>query len=107
MDSEPSHIPWHAPWVATPADFAAKAEAELKRLLPPTHVLFGLRATAVGFRQGSDEIVFYLGDVAPHFATVRLTFQPEARLGWRDTTVFRNLDDLLRFMKLDATDIGV
>jgi hypothetical protein len=46
---------------------------------------------AIGQRQDCDDVLFYLGDVAPCFAVVHLTYQKEWRPRWPDTQLFDSL----------------
>ena len=86
-----SQIPWRSPWLPISPDNASNVEAELQRELPPRHVLFGRNAKAIAFRQDCDDVLFYLGDPAPSFAVVHLTYQQETRPEWPSTTLFESL----------------
>lgn len=86
-----SQIPWREPWHAISRDSAAKAEAELHREMCDKHVLFGRVLTAIGCRQDCDDVLFYLGEVAPSFAVVHLTCRRETQPEWPHTTFFDSL----------------
>ena len=86
-----SQIEWRKPWLASSPEQAAQAETELQRELCAGHVLFGRSATAIGFRQDCDDVLFYLGESAPSFAVVHLTFQRETQPRWPDTALFDSL----------------
>jgi hypothetical protein len=86
-----SQIQWREPWYAISPEYAPKAEAEPHREICPRHILFGRSATAIGQRQDRDDFLFYLGDSAPRFAVVHLTYQRETRAEWPSTTLFDSL----------------
>src|SRR5262245_54434334 len=89
---DPSQIQWREPWRPVPPDHAAEAAAELQREMCAGHVLFGRAVQAVGRRQDCDDVLFYLGESAPQFAVVHLTYQRETRPEWPSTSVFDALD---------------
>jgi hypothetical protein len=91
---DPSQIQWisGASWSATSAEEAVHAEKELQREMCPGHVLFDRPITAVGCRRGCDDFLFYLGETAPRFAVVHLTYRKETRSEWPWTTLFDSLD---------------
>ncbi len=86
-----SQIQWREPWHAISPDYAAKAESEIHREMCSGHVLFGRSVTAIGYRQDRDDVLFHLGESAPSFAVVHLTYQREARPDWPSTTLFDTL----------------
>ena len=88
---DPSQIQWRKPWHAISSDCAAKAEAEIHREMCAGHVLFGRSVTAIGCRQDCDDVLFYLGESAPSFAVVHLSYQRETRPEWPSTTLFDTL----------------
>lgn len=83
-----SQIQWREPWYAISADYAPKVEAELRHEMYAGHVLSGRSAMAIGQRQDRDDFLFYLGESAPNFAVVHLTFQRETRPEWPRTILF-------------------
>jgi hypothetical protein len=91
MKFDGSQIHWREPWHAISPDYAAKAEAEIHREMCAGHVLLGRSVTAVGYRQDCDDVLFYLGESAPQFAVVHLTYQQETRAEWPSTTLFATL----------------
>lgn len=93
-------IRWRAPWHAASPDFAEKAQAELAREMPAGHLLFGRRATAVGVRDDCDDVLFYLGESAPQFAVVHLTYQKERKPEWPPTELFESIDDWVNWRML-------
>lgn len=86
-----SQIQWREPWHAIDRDYAAKAEAEIHREICRGHVLFGRSVVAVGYRQDCDDVLFYLGETAPSFAVVHLSYQRETRPEWPSTTLYDTL----------------
>jgi hypothetical protein len=91
MKFDGSQVHWREPWYAISPDYAAKAEAEIHREMCAGHVLFGRSVTAVGYRQDCDDVLFYLGESAPQFAVVHLTYQRETRPEWPSTALFATL----------------
>ncbi len=86
-----SQIEWREPWLPASPEQAYEAEAELSRELCGGHVLFGRSVAAIGFRQDCDDVLFYLGESAPSFAVVHLTFQRETKPRWPCTTLFDSI----------------
>jgi len=86
-----SKIRWRDPWHAISSDYASKAEVEIHREMCAGHVLFGRSVAAVGYRQDCDDVLFYVGESAPSFAVVHLTYQKETRPEWPATALFDSL----------------
>lgn len=102
-----SQIQWRVPWHAISTDYAAKAEAEIHWEMCASHVLYGRSVSAIGYRQDCDDVLFYLGEQAPSFAVVHLTYQKEARTQWPETTLFASLATWLdQCMIPDAEDFA-
>ncbi len=100
-----SKIEWREPWCAITPVYAPIAEAELQRELSSKHVLFCRPVRAIGHRIDSDTILFWLGDVAPRFAVVHLTFRKEIWSEYPVTRLFDSLDDWInQCMVPDAED---
>ena len=100
-----SSIQWQVPWMPLSEELARRAEAELQRELCAGHVLFRRAATAVGCRQDCDDFLFCLGEAAPRFAVVHLTYQRESRPEWPETHLFASLGAWLeQGMASDAAD---
>ena len=100
-----SHIQWRKPWHPILPIRAPHSEAELHRELCPKHVLFGRPVSAIGYRQDCDDVLFYLGEIAPRFAVVHLTFQPETNPKWPETSLYESIEDWVeQCMIPDATD---
>jgi|688.fasta_scaffold234429_2 hypothetical protein len=87
-----SQVQWREPWLAVTPDYAPKGEAELRRELSARHVLSGRSVEAIGRRQDCDDVLFYLGDTAPRFAVVHLTYKQETLPEWPWTVMFDTLD---------------
>lgn len=66
-------ILWRAPWtsVASP-----QFEARLAKEVGPRHVLHGCKVIAVGHRQDTDDVLFYLPNGPARLAVVHLTYSP-------------------------------
>ena len=62
---------------------------ELQRELPSTHVLFGIKATAVAHRIDQDDVLFELEGSMP-LAVVHLTYSRETDPTWPATTLFKS-----------------
>ena len=75
---------WLTPWHATTG--RGEAEAELKRVLAPNHVLFGVAVRAVGYRQDKDDVAFELLDGTSRIAVDHLTAQ-EQDSAWPATRI--------------------
>ena len=88
---DPLQIQWREPWEPIEPDYAPIAEKELHRELCISHVLFGRSVKAIGNRTDSDDILFYLGDEAPQFAVVHLTFKSESNPAWPHTSLYDSL----------------
>ena len=100
-----SQIQWRVPWHAVSPDYAAKAEAEIHREMCDGHVLFGRSAAAIGYRQDCDDVLFYLGESAPSFAVVHLTWQQETESTWPETSLFDSLESWVKQRMIeDAED---
>jgi hypothetical protein len=102
-----SSIPWRVPWHAIDPDYARKAETELHREMCAGHVLFGRTVVGIGYRQDCDDVLFYLGDAPPRFAVVHLTYQPETKPQWPETSLYDTLDTwITQSMIPDAEDFA-
>jgi hypothetical protein len=82
------------PWTAvhdTPQlqRHAERLSNELQRELPTTHVLFGIKATAVAHRIDQDDVLFELDGSVP-LAVVHLTYSRETDPTWPTTTLFKS-----------------
>jgi hypothetical protein len=85
---DPFNVQWQKPWLAVSPDIAERLVSELHREISAGHVLFGRSPLAIGRRQDRDDVLFYLGDNAPCFAVVHLTFSNETRSDWPKTRLF-------------------
>jgi len=83
------------PWVSIDRKFAEAAEEELRRELPPLHVLKNRKMRAVGWRSGSDDVLFVIEDAPPSCAEVHLTRsgKEEPVADHPTTTIYQSLDD--------------
>ena len=98
-------IQWQVPWMPLSLESAHHAEAKFQREACTDHVLFGRRVVAVGCRQDCDDFLFYLGDTAPCFAVIHLTYQRESRPEWPGTRLFDSLQAWIeQCMVPDAAD---
>ena len=86
-----SQIQWRVPWHSISPDYAAKAQTEIHREMCAGHILFGRSVTAIGYRQDCDDVPFYLGESAPSFAVVHLTYNRETRPEFPSTMLFDTL----------------
>ena len=68
---------------------AERLSTELQRELPSTHVLFGIRATAIAHRIDQDDVLFELEGQMP-LAVVHLTWSRETDPRWPETTLFES-----------------
>jgi hypothetical protein len=89
---DPFHIQWRVPWQPLPSEHDSATVAELQREMCSGHVLFGRTVQAIGRRQDCDDVPFYLGETAPQFAVVHLTYARETRPEWPSTSLFDTLD---------------
>lgn len=81
-------------WLPVPAGDRVELIRELRREVPPGHVLHGLRTQPVVRRQSRDDTIWWL----PHrreWAWVHLTFKEESDPKWPATRTFAAWDDLL------------
>jgi hypothetical protein len=81
---------------------AGGAKRRLTSVAPePPQLLFG-------YRQDCDDVLFYLGESAPSFAVVHLTYQRETQPEWPSTTLFDSLAAWVeQSMIPDAEDFAV
>ncbi len=84
---------------------AARLSAELQREIPSTHVLFGIKATAVAHRIDQDDVLFELEGHMP-LAVVHLTWSylRETDPRWPETTLFESWEHWVREEMLPAHD---
>ena len=102
-----AQIQWRVPWWPVPSEHDARTVAELQREIPAGHVLFGRTFQTVGRRQDNDDVLFYLGESAPQFAVVHLTYARESLPEWPKTTLFDTLESWMeRCMIPDAEDFS-
>ena len=102
-----SQIQWIEPWHAISSDRAAKMEVEIHREMCPEHLLFGRSVSAIGVRQDCDNVLFYLGESAPRFAVVHLTYRRETNPKWPNTELFDTLAALIEQRLIpDAEDFA-
>ena len=89
-------IDWLDPWY--PIDDGTGLELELARELTPGHVLFGRRVTAIGRRNGRDDVLFWLPDEGDAVACVHLTWigKPEQQPVWPWTEIFSSPQEWMR-----------
>jgi hypothetical protein len=100
-----SQIQWRVPWWPVSAEQDAATVAELRREMPTGHILYGRTVQTVGHRQDCDDILFYLGDSAPRFAVVHLTYAQETKPEWPSTMLFDSLQSWIeQCMIPDAED---
>ena len=79
---------------------------ELRRELPPGHVLFGVSVSAVARRYDRDEVLFALDDGSGRVAAVHLTYAREAQPTWPSTRLFDSLEAWTESMKLEHDEFG-
>lgn len=84
---------WLDPWCDVAElgpDFAATFEGVLAREVAPGHPLHGIPVSAVGKRNGTDDVLFRLLDKSGRFAAVHLTWtrSPPERPPWPFTEIF-------------------
>ena len=68
----------------------SRLKKELCRELCPTHVLYGLKVTALGRRRRRDDVLFRLAD--GRLAQVYLTYRAETDPRWPWTDVFQSFE---------------
>jgi len=69
--------------------------------------LFGRTIQAVCRRQDCDDVLFYLGEAAPQFAVVHLTYARETRPEWPNTALLDTLEAwILQCMIPDGEGFG-
>jgi hypothetical protein len=90
-------IPWQMPWVPVAEPERTLLERQLKRELPPGHVLEGRRARALGRRVDTDDVVFLLDDRGVELAVVHLTWRDgrERSAAWPHTVVFGDIREFV------------
>jgi hypothetical protein len=77
---------------------------ELRRELPPGHVLTGLGVAACARRQDRDDVLFEILDGTARLARVQLTYQAESDSRWPLTTLFSTEAEWAVAMALDHDD---
>ena len=83
---------WQGDWYeVTGANERRELEEELARELCPSHVLYGVHATALGRRWRRDDVLFELGD--GRFAQVHLTRRQESNPGCPSTDIYNSFKD--------------
>lgn len=85
------NIEWLAPWEPVQPG----PESELANEVGPGHPLYQRQALAVGHRNDSDDVLFFLPDHSPPLAVVHLTWagEQETRSDFPWTTFYFSLDD--------------
>jgi hypothetical protein len=88
--SIPADLVVLAPWKALDSslDRAALLCIELTATLPMSHVLSGLKVTAVAARVDRDEVFFEVAGSEMPLAVVHMTRQKEMDLRWPNITLF-------------------
>jgi len=100
-----SRIQWRVPWWPVPAEEDTRTIAELHREMPAGHVLSGRSVQTVGRRQDCDDVLFYLGESAPQFAVVHLTYARETKPEWPSTSLYDSLQSWIEHCMIpDAED---
>jgi hypothetical protein len=80
---------------------AERLSTELQREIPSTHVLCGIKATAIAHRIDQDDVLFELeGQML--LAVVHLTWSRETDPRWPDTTLFESWEHWVREEMLPA-----
>jgi hypothetical protein len=91
---DPTKIEWREPWGPIPPNTGR--EIELQREMCAGHVLFGRSVIAVAARNDCDDVLFYLGESAPSFAVVHLTYRRETQPEWPHTELFDSLSEWIQ-----------
>jgi hypothetical protein len=93
-DFDTSTIPANGHWKVLSSDDACWIEELLQRELYPGHALFGRALQAVARRyHRTRDVMFYLGEMAPRFALVSVTFTVDHGADLPRTTFFDTLED--------------
>jgi len=104
--SIPKNIEMFPPWQAIldlPNENRAELlAAELVAELPPSHVLYGLKARAVAVRSDRDDVLFEVDGGETPLAVVHLTWRKETDPRWPGTVLFRSWEQWLRDEMLPA-----
>lgn len=93
-----------SPWrnISDSPQETQRLSAELSSELPPNHILFGLKVTAIAKRIDRDDVLFEIvGGTAP-LAIVHLTWQRESDPRWPSTKLFSSWDEWVRKEMLPA-----
>ena len=77
---------------------------ELRRQLPPGHILAGLVVAACARRQDRDDVLFEVLDGSGRLARVHLTHQRESDPRWPLTTLFSTEAEWAASMAADHDD---
>ena len=89
------------PWFAVNDPRLAE---ELRRELPPGHILAGVAVAACAQRQDRDDVLFEILDGSGRLALVHLTHQAESDPRWPLTTVFSTETEWVASMAADHDD---
>jgi hypothetical protein len=95
-----SQISWLEPWRPEPAGL----EIELEKEIDPSHPLFGQKAISVARRVDTDDVLFYLPDLASPLAEVHLTWKGSVEKDpqWPWTTFYSSVVEWIeKSMKRD------
>ena len=87
-------LPWRS--ISNSPDTADRLSSELSSELPPTHVLFGLKARAVANRIDRDDVLFEIEGGRAPLAVVHLSRKEESDPRWPTTRSFASWDDWVR-----------
>jgi hypothetical protein len=77
---------------------------ELRRELPPGHILAGVAVAARARRQDRDDVLFSVLDGSGRLAQVHLTYQPESDPCWPLTALFSTEAEWAASMAADHDD---
>lgn len=77
---------------------------ELRRELPPGHILDGLAVTVRARRQDRDDVLFGVLDGSGRLAVVHLSYTAESDPRWPLTTLYSNEAEFSAAMAADNAD---
>lgn len=97
-------IHWEVPWHRLEAP--DRMETELRRELPPGHVLFDVLVRGLGYRQDCDEVALALLDGSHKYAVVHLTYSKETDPRWPDTDIMESAEALQERVNADRDDFA-
>jgi hypothetical protein len=95
----PSDFDWLSPWSPISPEDRQGIEDELRREMPPGHVLAECAILAIGISDNYDDFLFATDCRDKPIATVHLTWSCETDPAWPSTVVYSTVGEWIVAMK--------